>query len=158
MTQTKGCEDYLALLLPFLKALLVTQYTLMIGDATIGKVLHALNSLFFVYWILWVAVTPFVDASHFTQRFFPPREYGLAIPVIMVSVLFVVAITVSSVHIIRSTGLNDQVRKRREEQQKAASIHMTLPPALMRAPLGDNLPGTSPRNTRLSSPPPALLP
>jgi dolichol phosphate-mannose biosynthesis regulatory protein len=129
----------------------------MIADATIGKVLHTINTLFFVYWILWVAVTPFVDTSHVTQRLFPPREYGLAIPVLMVTVLVVVAITVSSVHIIRNSGLTEQVRKRREEQQKAANIRMSLPPALSRVPIGDSVLGTSPRNQRLSSPIPAAL-
>ncbi|CUG90777.1 dolichol phosphate-mannose biosynthesis regulatory protein (DPM2), putative [Bodo saltans] len=125
----------------------------MIADATIGKVLHTLNTLFFVYWILWVAVTPFVDTSHVTQRLFPPREYGLAIPVLMVTVLGVVAITVSSVHIIRNTGLTDEVRKRRQ----TANVRMSLPPALLRAPMGDSVLGTSPRNQRLSSPIPAAL-
>jgi dolichol phosphate-mannose biosynthesis regulatory protein len=130
----------------------------MISDAAIGKLLHTVNTLFFVYWLLWVAVTPFVDVSHFTQNFFPPREYGIAIPVVLVSVLVVVAITVSSVHIIRRTGLTDEVRKRRIAQLEAiaaAARAQQLVGPRGGAGLGVvEGGGTSPRNQRLSSPPP----
>ena len=70
-------------------------------DRTIGSVLHAINTILFVYYTAWVVVTPFVDATHFTQAVFPPREYGILIPAVLIMLLLTVSLTVASVHIIR---------------------------------------------------------
>ncbi len=71
-------------------------------DATIGNVLHVLNTAVFVYYILWVGLTPFVDTSHFSQRFFLPREYGVALAAVYLSLIILVAVTSASLHIMFS--------------------------------------------------------
>lgn len=68
-------------------------------DATIGNVLHTVNTLAVAYYICWVAITPFVDTVHFTQRLFPPREYGLALPAVFVVFVAGVALTVAAWHL-----------------------------------------------------------
>ena len=69
-------------------------------DATIGNALHTINTAGFVYYILWVGLTPFVDSSHFSQRFFPPREYGVALAAVFLSLIILVAVTCSSLSIM----------------------------------------------------------
>jgi dolichyl-phosphate mannosyltransferase polypeptide 2 regulatory subunit len=71
-------------------------------DATIGNALHLVNTAGFVYYILWVGLTPFVDSSHFSQRFFLPREYGVALAAVFLSLIILVAVTSSALHIIGS--------------------------------------------------------
>lgn len=102
-------------------------------DASIGTILTLVNALLFVYWMLWVAVTPFVDASHFTQKLFPPREYGIAIPVIIVSMCVVIGITTASLHIIRKTGLSDVVVQR--SAKASHQQHYSVPPPLSKLSL-----------------------
>jgi dolichyl-phosphate mannosyltransferase polypeptide 2 regulatory subunit len=70
-------------------------------DATIGNVLHALNTAAVAYFVCWIAVTPFVDDTHFTQGLFLPREYGLVLPALMVVVFFLISLTVAAVHLSR---------------------------------------------------------
>jgi hypothetical protein len=68
-------------------------------DATIGNVLHVVNTVLTVYYIAWIAVTPFVDATHFSQRLFPPREYGLVLPALAVVLFFGVSLTAAAVQL-----------------------------------------------------------
>jgi len=69
-------------------------------DRTIGRCLMTLNTVWFVYYVVWIGVTPFVDPGHFTHLLFPPREYGIAISALILSTLIVVALTVGSLHIL----------------------------------------------------------
>jgi hypothetical protein len=71
-------------------------------DATIGNVLHVVNTAVFVYYMLWVGLTPFVDASHVSQRFFLPREYGVALAAVCLALIILVAVTAASLHIMFS--------------------------------------------------------
>jgi dolichyl-phosphate mannosyltransferase polypeptide 2 regulatory subunit len=71
---------------------------MVVYDATIGNVLHALNTAALLYYVAWIAVTPFVDATHFSQRLFPPREYGLVLPAVAVVLFFGVALTAAAYH------------------------------------------------------------
>lgn len=98
---------------------------MVLSDAAIGQFLHTITLASFVYWLIWVGLMPFVDASHFTQRWFLQREFGILVPVVIVSCLVIVALTVASYHIIRQTGLTDEVKKARRallhaSQQQAA--------------------------------------
>ncbi len=68
-------------------------------DRTIGSALHAVNTIAVVYYIAWIGVSPFVDAAHFTQRLFPPREYGLVLPAAVVVLFFAVSLTVAAGHL-----------------------------------------------------------
>jgi dolichyl-phosphate mannosyltransferase polypeptide 2 regulatory subunit len=69
-------------------------------DATIGNGLNGVAQLGFAYYFVWIAVTPFIDATHPTQALFPPREYGLVLPAAVVILFVVTATTVASLHII----------------------------------------------------------
>lgn len=77
-------------------------------DRTIGNGLHLLNTALFLYYLFWILVTPFIDADHLTQRFFPPREYGVAIPAIIVVTFFTVACIVASLVMIFGRSADDQ--------------------------------------------------
>ncbi|KEG09141.1 hypothetical protein DQ04_05731030 [Trypanosoma grayi] len=82
----------------------------MLYDRAIAKVLLVLTTALYVYYILWIGVTPFIDPSHFTQRLFPPREYGLLLAAAVMTVGLGLSMTVASVHTIRRTGMRDEVQ------------------------------------------------
>ncbi|RNF22239.1 putative dolichol phosphate-mannose biosynthesis regulatory protein [Trypanosoma conorhini] len=76
----------------------------MLYDRTIAKFLLAITTAFYAYYVLWIGVTPFIDPSHFTQRLFPPREYGLLLAAVVMTSGLGLAMTAASVHTIRQTG------------------------------------------------------
>ncbi|KZZ95914.1 dolichol phosphate-mannose biosynthesis regulatory protein [Moelleriella libera RCEF 2490] len=41
-------------------------------------------SVVFTYYTIWTLLMPFVDDDHPLQSFFPPREWAIRIPVILV--------------------------------------------------------------------------
>ncbi|KAH9076802.1 dolichyl-phosphate mannosyltransferase polypeptide 2, regulatory subunit [Aphanomyces euteiches] len=65
------------------------------SDQSSGAILLAVSVASYIYYALWVFVTPFVDKDHAVQSFFPERYYAMAIP----SVLLVVFLTVCSTFI-----------------------------------------------------------
>lgn len=82
----------------------------MITDRTMGSICLAINTVFVVYYIVWIGVMPFVDASHSTQDFFPPREYGLLIAATVMTMGLGLSMTVASIHTILKTGYADPQR------------------------------------------------
>eukprot|EP00884_Botryococcus_braunii_P020043 jgi/Botrbrau1/6722/Bobra.0324s0013.1 len=52
-----------------------------------GLLLVAASTVGFVYWSLWILVTPFVEEDQPLLRFFPDRYYGIIIPCMAFSML-----------------------------------------------------------------------
>ncbi|KAG5482717.1 hypothetical protein GH5_06353 [Leishmania sp. Ghana 2012 LV757] len=76
----------------------------MMTDRSLGALLLLCNSSFFVYYVLWIGVMPFVDESHFTQALFLPREYGLLLAALVMTTAIGVGMLVGSLHTIWRTG------------------------------------------------------
>lgn len=76
----------------------------MLTDRALGTGLLAANTVFFIYYVFWIGVMPFVDQSHFTQKLFLPREYGLLLAAIIMTSGLSVSMTVGSLHTIFRTG------------------------------------------------------
>lgn len=76
----------------------------MMTDRALGRLLLAGNTSFFVYYVLWIGVMPFVDESHFTQALFLPREYGLLLAALIMTTALGVGMSVGSLHTIWRTG------------------------------------------------------
>ena len=66
-----------------------------ISDRAIGNLLHLGTSAFLVYYLIWVVGTPFVDDDHPFQNFFPPKEYGVAFPAVVLGLIFTSLTTVA---------------------------------------------------------------
>lgn len=73
-------------------------------DRALGSLLLAGNTCFFIYYVLWIGVMPFVDESHFTQSLFLPREYGLLLAALVMTTAVGIGMTVGSLHTIWRTG------------------------------------------------------
>ncbi|KAH9600782.1 Dolichol phosphate-mannose biosynthesis regulatory [Trypanosoma melophagium] len=81
----------------------------MLYDRTIAKFLLPLSTVLYAYYIVWIAVTPFIDPSHFTQRLFPSREYGLLLAAAVMTIGLCLTMTAASVHTIRQTGMRREL-------------------------------------------------
>ena len=68
----------------------------LVTDRTIGNVGHVVCTAAYAYYVVWVLITPFVDATHPFQTLFPPREYALALPAVLLSLLVAVLLTVAA--------------------------------------------------------------
>ena len=57
-----------------------------------GYINIALSLLFFTYYSLWVIGLPFVDAEYasIVHKIFPPVEYALGIPCLVVGTIFLI--------------------------------------------------------------------
>lgn len=99
----------------------------MLSDRFIGSALLAGNTAFMVYYILWIGVMPFVDQTHFTQQFFPPREYGLLLAALVMTAGLGLSITVASVHTILKTGYNPEAIAEAAAAAAAAAASVSSP-------------------------------
>ena len=59
-------------------------------DRAIGFVLLAFSIALYVYYSLWVLVTPFVEDGHFLLQLFPDKHWAIIIP----SVTLIVGLSV----------------------------------------------------------------
>nr|CCC50421.1 conserved hypothetical protein [Trypanosoma vivax Y486] len=84
----------------------------MLYDRTIARVLLYAVTICYIYYVLWMVITPFVDPSHSTQDLFPPREYGIFIASFIMTASLGLAMTVASIHTIRRTGIRKDANKK----------------------------------------------
>jgi dolichyl-phosphate mannosyltransferase polypeptide 2 regulatory subunit len=52
------------------------------ADRLVGGSMLLFSTALFIYYTFWVLLTPFIDADHFVQRYFPARHYAILIPAI----------------------------------------------------------------------------
>ncbi|KAK2072238.1 hypothetical protein P8C59_006608 [Phyllachora maydis] len=71
-------------------------------DQLVGLAMLVAASVVFVYYTIWTLLMPFVDSDHPLQSFFPPREWAIRIPVILILLGSAVVGSFLSVVMIRS--------------------------------------------------------
>ncbi|EGZ14088.1 hypothetical protein PHYSODRAFT_316945 [Phytophthora sojae] len=72
------------------------------SDKAVGLVLLAISVVVFVYYSIWVLLTPFVDEDHIIQQFFLPYHYAITIPAVLLVLLFTGAATFIGMVMIKS--------------------------------------------------------
>eukprot|EP00741_Cyanophora_paradoxa_P009623 tig00001542_g9321.t1 len=73
------------------------------SDAAVGVLLLVVAIVVWVYYTLWVLVTPFVAESHaYLLDYFPDRYYAVAVPAALLVVLFTGVGLFVSLSIIKS--------------------------------------------------------
>ncbi|ODQ63922.1 hypothetical protein NADFUDRAFT_83993 [Nadsonia fulvescens var. elongata DSM 6958] len=74
--------------------------------------------LVFVYYTTWTFLMPFVDSTHALQLFFPPREWAIRLPVIILVLgLTVIGSFVGSVMV--KAAEKEKAKKLKESTKKA---------------------------------------
>ncbi|KAF9930146.1 hypothetical protein FBU30_000814 [Linnemannia zychae] len=71
-------------------------------DKVVGAALLTFSTIVFVYYTLWAIVMPFVDESYFLHDYFPPREYAIRIPCVLLVFGLTVILTFLSMVMIKS--------------------------------------------------------
>lgn len=56
-------------------------YAMELADRAIGLLLSVISLSIFTYYTFWVIILPFVETDHFVNKYFPPQEYAILIPV-----------------------------------------------------------------------------
>mmetsp|Transcript_28365 Transcript_28365/g.39319 ORF Transcript_28365/g.39319 Transcript_28365/m.39319 type:complete len:94 (+) Transcript_28365:93-374(+) len=67
----------------------------MVSDAVFGIVLYYGSIAFYVYYLLWVIITPFINLTHPWMDYFPPMEYSYLPHAFLVSFLVLLTTTVA---------------------------------------------------------------
>lgn len=52
-------------------------------DALVGLAMLGIATAVFCYYSVWVLILPFVDETHFIARYFPPREWAIWLPAML---------------------------------------------------------------------------
>ncbi|KAF9375234.1 hypothetical protein CPB97_011588 [Podila verticillata] len=71
-------------------------------DKVVGASLLTFSTVVFVYYTLWAIVMPFVDETYFLHAYFPPREYAIRIPCVLLVFGLTVVLTFLSMIMIKS--------------------------------------------------------
>ncbi|ETI44668.1 hypothetical protein F441_10595 [Phytophthora nicotianae CJ01A1] len=72
------------------------------SDKVVGLVLLAVSVIVYVYYSIWVLLTPFIDEEHPIQQFFLPYYYAISIPAVLLVLLFSGAATFIGMVMIKS--------------------------------------------------------
>ncbi|KAE8993489.1 hypothetical protein PR003_g20832 [Phytophthora rubi] len=72
------------------------------SDKVVGLVLLAISVVVFVYYSIWVLLTPFIDEGHVVQQLFLPYHYAITIPAVLLVLLFTGAATFIGMVMIKS--------------------------------------------------------
>ncbi|CDS12400.1 hypothetical protein LRAMOSA04594 [Lichtheimia ramosa] len=78
-------------------------------DKAVGAVAFFSAIAIFVYYTLWSLVMPFVDEDHPLQNYFPPWEYAIRIPLVILIVGLTVIFTFLGLAMAKSK--NAQTKK-----------------------------------------------
>ena len=38
---------------------------------------------FWIYYTIWIMISPFIDSNHVIQSYFPERKWGISIPILL---------------------------------------------------------------------------
>ncbi|EWS75109.1 dolichol phosphate-mannose biosynthesis regulatory protein (macronuclear) [Tetrahymena thermophila SB210] len=74
---------------------------------TIGKIGLATVTSFYIYYLVWVLITPFIDANHKVQSYFPHRDYAYMIPTVLI--IFIVSIFFTFIGLVLITPSKKQI-------------------------------------------------
>ncbi|KAG0260714.1 hypothetical protein DFQ27_003411 [Actinomortierella ambigua] len=80
-------------------------------DKVVGASLLIFSTTVFVYYTLWAIVMPFVDESYYLHSYFPPREYAIRVPCVILVLGLTVILSFLSMVMIKS--------KKRTEKKSA---------------------------------------
>ncbi|KAI9917519.1 hypothetical protein PsorP6_012424 [Peronosclerospora sorghi] len=73
-----------------------------VSDQVVGLVMLAISIIFYVYYSIWVLLTPFIDEDHPVQQVFMPYHYAISIPAVLLVLLFSGAATFIGLVMIKS--------------------------------------------------------
>jgi len=73
----------------------------MVSDRVVGTVLLSVSTIVFVYYSVWVLVTPFVDGEAWVGFLFPDRYYALIVPITLLFIILIVIFTFIALVMIR---------------------------------------------------------
>ncbi|ORX94180.1 dolichyl-phosphate mannosyltransferase polypeptide 2 [Basidiobolus meristosporus CBS 931.73] len=71
-------------------------------DRRLGATILAVSTIVFLYYTVWAMIMPFVDEGHLLHEYFPPPEYAIRIPVVLLLFGLTVVFTFISMVMIKS--------------------------------------------------------
>lgn len=72
---------------------------------------------FWIYYTMWIMVSPLIDANHSFQNYFPDRKWGIVIPIMLGVGVLVITLTFAGIALLMDTSIQDEVSKRIDERQ-----------------------------------------
>jgi len=55
-----------------------------VSDKIVGLLFLGISLFVFSYYTIWVFITPFFEHHYITEEFFPPREWAIIVPIILI--------------------------------------------------------------------------
>lgn len=85
-------------------------------DKLVGTGMLAVATVVFTYYSIWTFLIPFVDQSHPIAGFFPPREWAVRIPALLL-VLGVIAVGTFIGTTVAKSNKKKNAKLRQKKQQ-----------------------------------------
>ena len=84
----------------------------MVESRTLGTLWFVSVLAFWLYYTLWIVISPFVDPSLGFQRYFPDRKWGIVIPILLGVGYLCVALTFVGLALVADSYIYDKVDKK----------------------------------------------
>ena len=89
----------------------------MVESRTIGLIWFTSVFASWVYYTVWILISPCIDSNHYLQRFFPERKWGIVIPILLGIGFLSIALTFIGIALINDSKIYDEVTRKIEEKQ-----------------------------------------
>ena len=84
----------------------------MVESRTLGTIWFTSVLIFWIYYTLWILVSPFIDNGHSLQRFFPDRKWGIVIPIMLGVGYLSVALTFVGLALVTDSQIYERVAQK----------------------------------------------
>lgn len=82
----------------------------MYSQKVIGLISTILICTFYVYFTMWVMITPLIDKDEAIQAYFPHRKWAFIVPIYSGCVFLSLALTFTGLALINEKNSEDRVR------------------------------------------------
>ncbi len=66
---------------------------------------------FWLYYTMWIVISPFVEPSHSLQRYFPDRKWGIVIPILLGIGFLCIALTLVGLALLSDSKIYEKIRR-----------------------------------------------
>jgi dolichyl-phosphate mannosyltransferase polypeptide 2 regulatory subunit len=88
----------------------------MVESRTIGIIWCTSIVLFWIYYTVWIIISPSIDTNHSIQKYFPERKWGIVIPILLGLGFLSIALTMIGVALINDSKIYDAATRKIEEK------------------------------------------
>ena len=96
----------------------------MVEQRTLGLIVVLISSFLYVYYTVWMLITPSIDEDHTIQGYFPDRMYGVLIPTLIGYLAIAGAMTIAGMILINDNKQGSSPMPRMNHSPEKQPSHL----------------------------------